>query len=151
MGKFTRPSGVTTAIQLLYITLIISFVCGIINVIQIHGNPAGAPAGLGIGPMVAILIISLAIFWFLFFHISRGRNWARIIYLILFVLGILSTGWHLKMYLQQGMLISLATLVNYVLGVVAIVLLFTSESNTWFKTPNKPTNAPEDNDETNPS
>ncbi len=151
MGKFTRPGNVTTAIQLLYITLIISFVCGIINVIKMHSNPAAGPAGLGIGPMVAILIVSLVIFWFLFFHISRGRNWARIIYLILFILGILSTGWHLKMYLSQGMLISLATLVNYVLGIVAIVLLFTSESNAWFRTPNKPTNAPEDSDEPNPS
>ncbi len=147
MDKLNRPSTVSTAVQLLYITLIIAFVCGIINIIHVHSHPESST--MGIGPMTAVLVVSLVVCWFFFYNIARGRNWARIIYLILFILGILSTGWHLKMYLDQGMLISLATLVNYVIGIIALVLLFTTESNKWFKQPNKSSVAPEDTDDPN--
>lgn len=76
----------------------------------------------------------------LYYLIGRGKNWARITFLILFVMGLPSTIWS---WAQYGSVPELAgwidvsslilSIVQEVLQFVALVFLFRRASSEWFK------------------
>lgn len=132
MKKDKRPTSVTTAVQLLYITIVVSIVCGILNIAAVKDAPLSSTT-LTPGVVALTLIVVVIIGLFFIINISRGRNWARIIYLILFALSLINSAIHLKMLFNQGTLIGVATIANYVMTLAAMILLFQKSSNQWFK------------------
>jgi hypothetical protein len=122
-----RPKRVATAVQLLLASLALGTIRAAVHVFQ---NAAGAA-------MVLALLIVLAFFglgFLLVWRISAGKNWARIILLILVLIGaplaMPSYVGSLKRSMVSGSLSIFITIVQ----LVATYLLFTGRSNLWFRT-----------------
>src|SRR3989338_1731420 len=85
-GKRSRPEKVSNAIKLLYLTVIL----GVINVILMTPSSLQqiASSGFGIGFLIFVDIFVFAFMVFFIYMIAKGKNWARIIFLIIFIIGI---------------------------------------------------------------
>ena len=64
--------------------------------------------------------------------ISKGRNWARVLFLVLFIIG-LPFQWIFFKSAEMSVIDKLFTLFNVVLGVLAASFLFTSAASAWFR------------------
>jgi hypothetical protein len=85
------------------------------------------------------IVVSLLLIWFpmtlILYGIGRGHNWARIIFLIVILLG---APFSLLCIIQNSgdsaFPRSLLTMFQLEIQIVAMVLLFQSSSSEWFKT-----------------
>ena len=71
--------------------------------------------------------------FFLIRKISDGRNWARIVFLVLFLLGV---PFSIPVYLEEvsrNLFLAILSSIQFILQVVAIYLMFTRNSTLWFK------------------
>ena len=81
-----------------------------------------------------IMIITFGLFFFFIWKISDGRNWARIVFLVLFLLGVpLSIPVYLE-EVRRNLFLGSLSFIQVILQLVAIYLMFTRNSNLWFKT-----------------
>jgi hypothetical protein len=123
----SRPPVVTSAVQFLSASFIIG---AIRTVYDLSHKLSGAAFVLSI----VFLIIFLAVCFFFVSMIAARRNWARIVFLVLLIIGVpLAIPTYiaeLKASLPHG---SISVLVA-ILQIIGIVLLFTKASNQWFKT-----------------
>lgn len=131
---FPKPQPVRVAVTLLYITLLIGVINGLINIYFVSATNSAAMA-FPYGGVVAILVllVATAILGFFYFKISQGRNWARILVLVLFILGLLYFVFSIVGMFQQGYLVPVISIVNTIIMLVAIILLFKQEASDWFK------------------
>jgi hypothetical protein len=121
-----KPSQITTAVNLLWASLAIGFVKSIMDV-QHLGSQA-SPAFTNF-----ILISVFAVMALLIVFISKGKNWARITFLVLFILGSpLSIPLGLGEFTRSPVL-GAFSLVQIVLQVVALYIVFTKPGAAWFK------------------
>ena len=121
-----RPSDVTRAVQLLYASIAIGFVSSIFGITY---EISGASIFFALVP----LILFFGLFAFLVFKISQGRNWARITFLVIFLLGV---PFAIPMYMQElrrNFLLGSLSIFIALLQLVAVYLLFRKNSNLWFK------------------
>ena len=65
--------------------------------------------------------------------IGKGRNWARLTYLALFVLGSIYHLTHMRELLTHSAFDVVTTLAQTAMQLAAMVLLFLRESNAWFR------------------
>jgi hypothetical protein len=100
-----------------------SVAAGAISIVLDLLGTLGARPSIPVIPLLAIGLLS----W-LTYNISRGRNWARIAFLIAFVLG--SPVLYL---LQRTVIVRAASVVILVLELVALWLLFTGVGARWFR------------------
>ncbi|HEV7681257.1 MAG TPA: hypothetical protein VGO68_03980 [Pyrinomonadaceae bacterium] len=121
-----RPPAATLAVQLFSASLAIGIVRALFDLTQRVS---------GVYFLIALLVL-VVFFSVLFFFVNRvaaGRNWARILLLILLVIGlplaIPNYVIELKASLLRG---SLSVLVG-ILQTVGMCLLFTKDSNSWFR------------------
>jgi hypothetical protein len=80
-------------------------------------------------PLIVISIVYL----FFIVQISTGRNWARIIFGILCVVGIWPSLKGLPNYFSYSMASGMFHAFQDVLQATGIALLFTPQSNDWFE------------------
>lgn len=142
MDLSTRPKATTNAVRLLYLILIVGFILGVINILT-SGSMATleqaqhtAHSPILQNPRLfafSIQIVAVLILLWLIVKISHGRNWARITYLIFFVLGLIGIIQKYLMTPTQPMLIQAWDIIACLLQLVALVLLFTKDSNQWFR------------------
>ena len=122
-----RPAEVTRAVQLIWISI------GL-GIVGLFMSPKDMPFGwLGIS-LVALLTV--AIWAWIITKIARGRNWARITYLVLIVLGYASMAftWQVQVAtLKASPLSAILTIVEAVIAIYAIYLLFCGPANAWFR------------------
>ena len=78
-------------------------------------------------------LISFALFVFLAYHINAQRNWARILYILLIVIGMITIPSHIIGLMSVNKLSALFLSIQTLLEVAAAVVLFTHSSNKWFK------------------
>lgn len=119
----SKPEKVSLAVNLLYASLGIS-------VLAIFVQAAQAPASLS-AFFVVIPLITLSIMGFLFYMIDKGKNWARITYLVLTILGAFSIFTTISNFSQAPLQNSIG-IGNWVLQITALVLLFQTPSSMWF-------------------
>jgi hypothetical protein len=122
----TRPIPVSRAVQLLTAALVIGFIASAFRLV-------GQVSGLQLALVLLMLIAFLTILFYLIMKISAGRNWARI---LLLVLVILNTPFAIPFYIAEArsnVVPGTLSLVIVVLQLIATVLLFTKNSNRWFK------------------
>jgi hypothetical protein len=126
-AKFERPRAVTKAVQFLASAVVIGLLNSIFTLVQ-------RTSGI---PMLIVLIIVIAFFSLLFvlvMKISAGRNWARIIWLILVLcnapLAILAYPEAVRRSVIAGTL----SIIILILQLIGTALLFTTNSNLWFRT-----------------
>ncbi len=140
-----RPKRVLVAITLLYAALGIG-VTRIVLDLYLRYPITGPPWLLtmvnrtGIAwllPLVVILsaFVTITLFLVIIYLIGQGKNWARIFFLGLWLIGILLflAAIPLRRFLAAHPISGMFALLQYVLQVVALVLLFQNESSRWFR------------------
>jgi len=70
---------------------------------------------------------------FFVYKIFKGRNWARVIYLVFVVLATLFAVRGFAMFFGRSPAWAVLSLIGHFAQVVALVLLFTKSSGAWFK------------------
>jgi hypothetical protein len=78
-------------------------------------------------------LISFALFVFLAFHINARRNWARILYILLIVIGVTMIPSKIIQLMSVDKLSALFLSIQTLLEVAIAVVLLTRSSNKWFK------------------
>ncbi|MCB2191545.1 MAG: hypothetical protein KQI62_08270 [Deltaproteobacteria bacterium] len=126
----SRPNKVTTAVLLLYVSLgmgLLRALLGLPGLSQAQGQSLGM-AGISL----AVVAVVFAVMLFFILMIGQGRNWARITFAVLYVLGMIMmiAGLFSLPNLGAG---AVMDLVQALLQLVALVLLFSPESNAWFQ------------------
>ncbi len=121
-----RPGTVAKAVQLLVSSLAIGLLNAIFTLVQ---RQTGAR-------MLVALVIVFAFFGLLLFlvmKISAGRNWARIIWLIWILLNAPFAILAYPQAVKSNVLLGTLTIIIGILQWVGTYLLFTKNSNLWFK------------------
>lgn len=123
--RIKQPEKIKLAIKLLYISLWIGVGFGILV------GLVGVSQQLGIA-LFSPLIFS-GIMWLHIHMINKGRNWARIAFLILLILG-LPFGIPLLLWnMSEDPVTSLVGLGQVIIQLIVLVLLFQKPSSAWFK------------------
>src|SRR3989344_996282 len=84
MSKKNKPDSVSTALTLLWISLAV----GVLNSIINFSNSVDLAQGYGSGFVIFVTLFTLAFTAFFIYMIGEGKNWARITFLVLFIIGI---------------------------------------------------------------
>jgi len=88
-------------------------------------------------PIVLLLsaLVTFTLLLVLIYLIGQGKNWARISFLVLWLIGILLflSATPLRRFLAAHPISGMFALLQYVFQVVALVLLFQNESSRWFR------------------
>jgi hypothetical protein len=123
-----RPKRVTTGVQFLFASLALGVIVAAISVAR---NTSGTA-------MVGALIFALMFFalsFLLVWRIAAGKNWARILWLVLVLIG---TPLALRNYvamLKVNALSSSLSIFISILQLLGTYLLITGSSNSWFRKP----------------
>jgi len=124
--QLEKPKSVGTAVTLLWASLGVGLVKMLLDLTHMS---AMAPAAF----TIFVLAFTFAILIFLIFMISAGRNWARITFLIMSVIGTVLT---LPVVLDEfgrAPLVGVLSVLQILLQVYALFLLFTRSGNAWFR------------------
>ena len=122
----SRAANVGTAVTLLYITLGIGVVR---SIMEASRNAQMASPGF----VMFITFCVLGIMWFFIYMIGKGRNWARIIFLVLFIIGIPFSILPLLQSMAANPISGLLGIGQTVIQIIALVFLFQKPSSIWFK------------------
>lgn len=133
--KKNRPDKVSTAVNMLWIMIalgIIHLVLYYLNLIQIESlNEISSSVVLFTN------IFSLAFLAFLIHKIGEGRNWARITFLVLFIIGIPLAVPSLFQSLMVNPISGFLSVGGTILQIIALIFLFQKPSSDWFKSKKK--------------
>jgi hypothetical protein len=123
---FHKPSSIVAAMNILYATLFL----GVINWAVGQWGTTVHPVSLTGG--VVILLVTLALVFGLIKMIGQGKKWARVVLLVLFVLGLLVFPWTLGPLFKSNLLLGVLSVFQALLEIVALVYLFSPASTQWF-------------------
>ena len=121
-----RPVKVGTAVILLYISLGIGILRGIMEasmLVQI-ASPAF---------VMLVTFFVLGIMWLFIYMIGEGRNWARITFLVFFIIGIPFSVLPMLQSLAANPISGLLGIGQTALQIIALVFLFQKPSSDWFR------------------
>lgn len=121
-----RPRSVGIAVTLLWASLFVGVVKVLMDFSYLR---AVARADL----ISFVIIFTFALIVFLIFRISAGKNWARIAYLVLFVIGTLPTVPIVLGEFSRSPVAGVLSVVQVGLQIYALVLLFTKPGSGWFR------------------
>jgi hypothetical protein len=118
------PTAVQTAVMILWAC----FGVGLLNTFFVANHPTPPPPGTHLMQFVIFGFEALIIAM-----IGLGRNWARITFLIMCLLGFVSVILLMHVMLRlNGPLSYLIVLAESILQYVALILLFQREASEWF-------------------
>ena len=120
-----KPRSVTLAVTLLWVSLAI-------GVIKAPFDPAGLNAVPYPAIVWSVAAVIMAFFCLLIFKISAGRNWARVTFLVIFLLGLVLGVPGLMAEFQRAPVLALVSIAASVMQLWAVILLFTSPGKNWF-------------------
>lgn len=119
----SRPANVGIAVKLLYISLGIDVVR---RIMEASTTTQMASPGF--------VMFAFGFEWLFIYAIGKGRNWVRITYLVLFIIGIPVTILPLLLQsLAANPISGLFDIGQTVIKVIALVFLFQKPSSAWFK------------------
>ncbi len=122
----SKPPDVDRAVKLLYASLLLGIA---VEVADFSYLKSLGSAGFAL----FIFLFTFGLLLFLIVKISSGRNWARIVSLILFLAGIPLFLPNLRNELKRNPFAGTISVVQTVLQIVAFFLLFKGTSGIWFK------------------
>jgi hypothetical protein len=129
----STPQPVRWAVRLLCLWIVLELAGSIIEIIRIDPAATNALRKLLIYSMGAIL--SLVVNGFLVYEINLAKNWARMTFLILRIVGwstlflLFSSRWRVRFEGFTVLLIS----ITFPTALVGLCLLFTPRANTWYR------------------
>jgi hypothetical protein len=124
----SRPAIISNVVKLLYATLGIGVLRAVLEFQTLVQQTS----------VIFILFIWAVVFgvmWFLIHKIGSRRNWARITFLILFIVGLPFSVLPLLQSLSATPVSGLIGILQVVGQIVALVMLFQGTSNAWFRKP----------------
>ena len=121
-----KPQPVVTAVNLLWVSLAVGLVKMLMGFSNLSGMAAAAFTNF-------ILIFTFALIAFLIFKISAGRNWARITFLVMFIIGVLPTLPIVLGEFSRSAVVGALSAAQIGLQVYALFLLFTQPGSSWFR------------------
>ena len=123
--KSSRPKEAEIAIKLLYVLCVICALWIIIpDSAQMNMNSA-------IGKFVELLILGLG--FILTYLISKGHNWARILFLIILILNMPALVYSALRNLSADPISGLTGTAVTIISITAVVFLFKKPSSAWFR------------------
>nr|WP_314838585.1 hypothetical protein [uncultured Flavobacterium sp.] len=120
------PKKVKQASNLVYLSLVLGLIKMVLYEILTSQKMLTQPKALTIG------IITIAILAFFGFKIGEGKNWARITFLVLFIIGIISFPFSLLNEFKMSPIIGIASVIQMLIQLYILIILFTGESKEWF-------------------
>ncbi len=122
----SRPAKIGQAVMLLYVTLGIGVLRSIMETSRLA-------QGTSVGFVLFIGFAVLGVMWFFIYMIGKGRNWARVTFLVLFILGVPLAVLPLLQSLAANPFSGLLGIAQTVILIVALVFLFQKPSSNWFR------------------
>lgn len=120
----------------MYLTILLGAVHAMLD--RRHLLEVAHRVGFGVGDILFIQLCVAAFFLLFIWLIARRRkNWARWIWLLLFILGIPLYIPTLKHLASVGLVASIIVYAQNVAQIAALVLIFTGNARDWFR-PDKP-------------
>lgn len=152
-GRGAPPRSVQRAVVLIFVGIALSaltFVFSLFYIDDIVEASSGAPADAAMGEAARTVLVVVASVVFLVFgglyvllviFIRKGANWARIVWTVLAVIGLLAGVFELLGAQPVGLqplgddpiLLRLTAPVGALITVCALVMLWTKESNAYFR------------------
>ncbi|WP_067858168.1 MULTISPECIES: hypothetical protein [Aeromicrobium] len=143
-GKGPRPASVATAVKLIWANVALSLLSAVLafamldDLIDQAIDNAGSGATIdrdaarigAIGAVVFGLIIGVGLAALFAYFIGKGANWARIVYTVLIVIGVLGS---LAQLGGQPPVLLVLSLVSLAIGIAIVVFLYRPDSNAYFK------------------
>jgi hypothetical protein len=130
MKNKNQPDKVFIAIELLWISVALS----VISIIFSFSSSLEVANASGLGFLWLIVTLCLSFFLMAFFiwKIGQGKNWARITYLVLLIIGFPFT---IYSYFTSALsvLAIVLSIFQEAMLIVALVFLFQKSSSDWFK------------------
>jgi len=126
-NRTERPKKVQNAVTILYVTLGI----GILRAV-IEASANAQRAGLTFVIFVTLVVSAVMVFFIVM--IGRGKNWARITFLVLFLLGLVPAILPLIRSFNLSPISGVLGFAQIVLQGLALVFLFQRQSSEWFRT-----------------
>jgi hypothetical protein len=126
-----RPANVSRAMQLLWAAVAISFVSGILNA-YLTETP-NVPKSMYVGFLLFGWVVGFLIVWWILSSIGKGKNWARIVQLVLFLFGIFGMLMVFAMPQKVSAVIWVLYAIQMGLNLWGMVLLFSAPANAWFR------------------
>ncbi len=111
---------------MLYATLLIGALRGVLE--WSRQTQAASP-----GFVLFVMLSTFAFFIWLIYKMNQGRNWARITFLILFLIGIPFSVLPLIQSLLNTPISGILGLLQVVLETVALFMLFGRDARPWFR------------------
>jgi hypothetical protein len=121
-----KPRAVALAVSLLWASIAIGFAKIPLDFQSLAAMPSP-------GLIWSIVVLVLAFFCFLILKISSGRNWARITYLVLFLIGLIPALPTLTSEFARAPIVAILSIVQAIMQGYAVFLLFTGPGKTWFQ------------------
>ena len=123
------PNKVSMAVTLLWIVIAVGVISSTFNFSS--SLEIANASGLGLGWLIFTLYFTSLLLAFFVWKIGKGKNWERITYLVLFIIGVPFT--------IYGYLTSVVSMLSIILGIagmivqiIALVFLFKKQSSDWF-------------------
>jgi len=132
-----RPRTVTLAVRLMWVSMVIgalNLIFGWNDLMAMDEIAKDAPANaLGVikAVVVVMLVISFAFYSWVIVKMGQGRNWARVVLVILMALSLLSNPF--SGIPKLGVLLGLMGVVTFALELASLVLIYMPASRPWFQ------------------
>ncbi|NLI91258.1 MAG: hypothetical protein GX434_03380 [Peptococcaceae bacterium] len=120
-----QPKEVNLAVKLLLTSLVLG---GLASILMPSVLPANVPAEANYYFIFLILLIN----GYIFYKIMMRRNWARILFIFLTIVGLPFSIPRLISAIAAYPLPGLLQIINMIIQLIAIYLLLKKESKSWF-------------------
>jgi hypothetical protein len=129
-----RPRTVTLAVNLFWASIAIGLVKIPLDLPALTAMPSP-------GLVWSVVVLVMVFFCLLIWKISSGRNWARITYLVLFLIGLIPAIPTLAAEFARSPILGVLTVAQAIMQAYGLYLLFASPGKAWFqkKAPAPPT------------
>ena len=126
-----RPAQVSTAVALIWVSLGLGVVNSVLDWRHLTSRSS-------MSYVLTVQLVTLAIFALLIYKTSCGRNWARLTFLILGVVGVPFFLYQLPAAFERAPISASVGVVQLLLQVGALYLVFSAPGRYWFRRRNMP-------------
>ena len=127
MNKMEKPVSFKKAAILVYASLGVGLIKSLLYELLTDTKMISNPNNLVIG------IFTIALIGFIAYHAGQAKNWARITFLVMFVLGGLMMPSIIIEEFRTVPIIGIITLIQTGLQLYVLIILFSVECKDWFK------------------
>ena len=123
---FHKPLSIVAAKNLLYAVLFLNLITWAIGWWS-AGVYSAAPI-----QSIVILVVTVAVTFLLIKCVGLGMKWARVVLLVLVLLGLAGYLWSFSLLWKASIVIAVLSLLQLILEAVALGYLFSRDSTLWF-------------------